>query len=69
MLFNAVNGNGNLRITIFAPFRSAVGAHLVATSLTDAVSICPREAVTPNPRQAAVVSLVGRGMTKHAAEH
>jgi len=21
MLFNAVNGNGNLRITIFAPFR------------------------------------------------
>jgi predicted PurR-regulated permease PerM len=50
-------------------WRSAVGAHLVATSLTDAVSICLREAVTPNPRQAAVVSLVGRGMPKHAAEH
>ena len=50
-------------------WRTAVGAHLVATSLTDAVSICLREAVTPNPRQAAAVSLVGRGMPKHAPEH
>jgi hypothetical protein len=45
-------------------WRTAVGAHLVATSLADAVAICVREAFTPNPKQAAVVSLVGRGMPK-----
>ena len=49
-------------------WRIAVGAHLVATSLTDAVAICVREAVTPDPRQDTVVSLVGRGLPKHGLE-
>jgi hypothetical protein len=41
-------------------WRAAVGANLVATSLADAVAICVREAATPNPRPAPIISLVNR---------
>ena len=34
MLFNAVNGNGNLRITIFAPFTDASVPDAVARKKT-----------------------------------
>ena len=50
-------------------WRTAVGAHFVATSLADAVAICVREAVTPNPRHAPVISLVDRGMPESALQH
>jgi predicted PurR-regulated permease PerM len=51
-------------------WRTAVGAQLVATSLTDTVAICVREAITPNARQiqAPVVSLVGRGAPEHGLQ-
>jgi predicted PurR-regulated permease PerM len=41
-------------------WRTAVGAHLLATSLADAVAICVREAVTSNVHLAQVGSLADR---------
>jgi predicted PurR-regulated permease PerM len=41
-------------------WRTAVGAHLLATSLADAVAICVREAVTSNVHLAQVISLADR---------
>jgi hypothetical protein len=50
-------------------WRTAVGAHLVATSLADAVAICVHEAVTPNPRHAPLISLVDGGMPESGLQH